>query len=469
AHTDPKAVITLDARQSNGEPLPGWVSFNPVKGTLSGAPPSGKPTSIEVQVLARDNQAREAAVIFKLELGAAAATTAGSNAALGSSDRGFPVARVALDSAASSRGVASDPKSLTGDRLFVLEGVRNAVGEQRYQLPTEAFAHTDAKALVRLEARQASGAALPAWMEFDPASGVFRGTPPDGKPMSLEVIVIARDNQAREATVVFTLEMGVKGADAPSASPARETGWGGGGKPVTGVPAERGRSDTQGNQPRGELDGDQAAETLKFAQGGASGAEVVSEARLFAFQGVFDAEGDSRYQIPTDLFVHTDPSAVVRLEAQSADGGPLPPWLQFDELSGIFRGTPPGGGRTALEIVLIARDEEGREAAVAFTLELGVKVADPAPVKADAGNVYEPTAWSEADEAGEEQVADASGSATGEAPTRERVEKAKPGRAGAAPFAEQVRVAKAMRDPLLAKILGGNDKPAAKPGARPRA
>jgi hypothetical protein len=118
--------------------------------------------------------------------------------------------------------------------------------------------------------------------------------------------------------------------------------------------------------------------------------------------------------------------------------------------------------------VLIARDEEGREATIAFTLELGVQIADAAPAKADAERIFEPKAWTDADEAGDEQAADASGSEAGEVPAREKAEKTKPVRAGAAPFAEQVRVAKAARDPLLAKILGGNDKQAAKPAARPR-
>jgi hypothetical protein len=498
AHTDPNAVIKLDARLSSGEPLPAWLSFNPANGTFSGVPPDGKATPVEVQVVARDSQAREASVIFKLEMGVVGAMTTASGAALDSSDRGFPVSRVGVDAVAPASGLINEANSSTGDRLFVLEGVKSAVGEQRFQLPSEAFAHTDAKAVVKLEARQANGDALPAWMEFDSVTGLFRGAPPDGKPVSLDVIVTARDNQAREASVVFTLEMGVKGADAPAESPVRDTGSGGMTKPDAGAPTERsGAQGTQPGQPGAGLGNDQAAETLKLAQGippgglagvaaadrgfpvarvgsdtlqpvSEAGGRAVSEARLFVFQGVLAAEGESTYRVPTDAFGHTDPSAIVRLEAHSADGGPLPPWLQFDALSGTFRGTPPGGVRTALEIVLIARDEEGREATIAFTLELGVKVADAAPAKADAERVFEPKAWSDADDAGEEQVADAPGSEAGDAPARDKLEKAKPVRAGAAPFADQVRAAKAARDPLLAKILGGNDKQAAKPAARPR-
>ena len=53
---------------------------------------------IEVQVLAKDNQQREASVIFKLELGVApAASTAVTGAVLGSTDAGFPVAHHSFD------------------------------------------------------------------------------------------------------------------------------------------------------------------------------------------------------------------------------------------------------------------------------------------------------------------------------------------------------------------------------------
>ncbi|MEI6723982.1 MAG: hypothetical protein WCO67_24735, partial [Betaproteobacteria bacterium] len=109
-------------------------------------------------------------------------------------------------------------------------------------------------------------------------------------------------------------------------------------------------------------------------------------------------------------------------------------------------------------------DEEGREANIAFTLELGVKAADPAPARADGEKaVAEPRARAGADEGAEERLADASGAESGDAPAKDKVEKSKPVRAGAAPFAEQVRAAKSARDPLLAKILGGTDKQPVRP------
>ena len=94
------------------------------------------------------------------------------------------------------------------ERLFVYEGVKEGKGVTEFQFPVDAFAHTDPIAQVRLEARTASGEPLPGWVQFDAVTGVFRGTPPGGEPVSLEVVVTARDGDAREASVVFNLELG---------------------------------------------------------------------------------------------------------------------------------------------------------------------------------------------------------------------------------------------------------------------
>ncbi|MEO8203200.1 MAG: VCBS domain-containing protein, partial [Betaproteobacteria bacterium] len=479
AHTDAGAVIKLEARQSNGDPLPAWLRFNNADGTFSGTPPEGQPAAVEVQVVARDNQAREASVIFKLELGVANPVATGAQGGLlDSNSSGFAVTRVGNSAALAEQGRLADSVSSGSDRLFVLEGVRNAVAEQRFQLPKEAFAHTDNSAVVRLEARLANGEALPAWLVFDPVSGIFRGTPPDGQPISLELVVIARDNAAREATAVFTLEMGVPGADAPAGQPAGGTTGTGEARPQGGRPT----GDSTGSapiQPGASLSSDalalgmsqRAFDVISIGSTGAGGrgfaiarvpadtflpvsvdGQAVPEQRLFVYQGMLSARGLNEFRIPANAFGHTDPSAVVLLDARMADGSSLPPWLRFDSVLGIFRGTPPGGVRTAIEIILTARDEEGREANLSFTLELGVQPgeADAAqaevPVPADRAMAKVDDA--EADEAVE--IAQADGK------PGEKGEKAKPVRVGATPFGEQVKAAKVTRDPLLAKILAAD-------------
>lgn len=49
-----------------------------------------------------------------------------------------------------------------------------------------------------------------------PSSGTFRVAPPPGLEQALEVRVIARDSQGREAVFFFTIEVGGE-ADAPPA------------------------------------------------------------------------------------------------------------------------------------------------------------------------------------------------------------------------------------------------------------
>ena len=75
-------------------------------------------------------------------------------------------------------------------------------------LPTGTFLHTDANASVSLEAQQANGSPLPAWLAFDPSSGKFNGQPPPGFSGTLHISVIARDSQGREAVTTFEIEVG---------------------------------------------------------------------------------------------------------------------------------------------------------------------------------------------------------------------------------------------------------------------
>ena len=75
-------------------------------------------------------------------------------------------------------------------------------------VPADAFAHSQADAAVALQAAQANGAALPAWLSFNPKTGTFEGTPPPGFKGEVAVKVIARDNQGREAVQSFKIKVG---------------------------------------------------------------------------------------------------------------------------------------------------------------------------------------------------------------------------------------------------------------------
>jgi hypothetical protein len=70
AHTRADAVVTVEARQTNGQPLPPWVQFDAQAGTFTVSPPpavSGQ--QLEIRITARDNEGREAAAVFKFNVG----------------------------------------------------------------------------------------------------------------------------------------------------------------------------------------------------------------------------------------------------------------------------------------------------------------------------------------------------------------------------------------------------------------
>ncbi|MFH1869181.1 MAG: filamentous hemagglutinin N-terminal domain-containing protein [Pseudomonadota bacterium] len=80
-HTNPNAVVSLSARQANGQPLPSWMRFDPQTGSISGTPPAGIRGDISIQVQARDRQGNEVSTILKLNIGqGSAADTRGPRA-----------------------------------------------------------------------------------------------------------------------------------------------------------------------------------------------------------------------------------------------------------------------------------------------------------------------------------------------------------------------------------------------------
>jgi hypothetical protein len=92
-------------------------------------------------------------------------------------------------------------------------------------MPYDAFVHSKSDAVIQLNASQASGAALPAWVRFDARTGSFDVDPnaSGGFKGKIDVKVIARDNEGREATVLFRLFVGEKPAEeAPAPPPPAE-------------------------------------------------------------------------------------------------------------------------------------------------------------------------------------------------------------------------------------------------------
>ena len=539
-HTNPSAVVRLEASLADGSPLPGWIRFDNVSGAFSGTPPTAAAAEVEIKVVARDDAGRQAELVFRPVLVAGADTAAGvgfaasapsagmvgsvgvaavpvtglggnagAGAAFGglngsagdlvagsrapgagldggvpsaSAEQGFPVARVLPESA---ERVAAD-----GQRLFVFQGVATAESDSaegyEFRIPRDAFAHTDPGAVVQLEARLADGSVLPAWLQFDAASGTLRGMPPDGQTVQLDLLVTARDEAGRTASVSFTST--IAAGNAPQAAGTGQLAQdmldqkrlqGPGLQLDTAGSDGLGLKQLAAGQDRGfQVDGGLSAASLQLgveATTTARGFELVrldvgtAEAaastiaadeghRLFVFHGFSDVgvsgSASISFRVPPDAFAHTDPNATVLLEARLRDGSPLPAWLSFNAVTGQFSGTVPVGVGGVLQIEIVARDEEDRVARLEFSMDLEALVAEDAAAVAADGvqdltlEMYEREGKeSSKDGDREDRGSVAPGTAQpkgGDAVLEKR---------GASSFGEQLKAAKVARDPLLSRIL----------------
>jgi hypothetical protein len=69
SHRDIKAVIALEARLSDGAPLPAWMSFDPVRKVLTGTVPKGVKGEYKIRVIATDQYGGEAYSELTVKLG----------------------------------------------------------------------------------------------------------------------------------------------------------------------------------------------------------------------------------------------------------------------------------------------------------------------------------------------------------------------------------------------------------------
>lgn len=77
----------------------------------------------------------------------------------------------------------------------------------RFQLPADAFVHTQENAVVRITAEKTEGGPLPAWLRFDASTGKFEGKPPADAPREIAIRVTARDADGREASTIFRIKL----------------------------------------------------------------------------------------------------------------------------------------------------------------------------------------------------------------------------------------------------------------------
>ena len=108
---------------------------------------------------------------------------------------------------------------------------------------------------------------------------------------------------------------------------------------------------------------------------------------LSLYRGVTDQFVQStttttRISLPFDAFIHSSKDAVIRLQAKQADDSNLPNWVQFDPVTGVFTLTPPPDFKGKLDLKILARDDDGREAVALFQMFIGEQTA-PQPQSRD--------------------------------------------------------------------------------------
>jgi len=107
------------------------------------------------------------------------------------------------------------PPGLTVNRGVTDQVVESTQSATKISLPFDAFMHSNKDAIIQLSAKQANDAPLPKWVQFDPATGVFEVTPPKGFKGKLDLKVIARDDDGREAVAMFQMFIGEQTVNKP--------------------------------------------------------------------------------------------------------------------------------------------------------------------------------------------------------------------------------------------------------------
>ncbi|BCK87235.1 hypothetical protein MIZ01_1007 [Sideroxyarcus emersonii] len=192
-----------------------------------------------------------------------------------------------------------------------------------YQIPDTVFADPNGDSM-SYKVAMADGTALPAWVQFDPATRTFSGTPSNADVRSINLSVTATDSAGLSTSGTFVLNV-LNVNDAPVVS---------------------------------MMLADQATkENTPFS-----------------------------YTIPADTFTDADTiyGDSLSYSATLADGSALPSWLTFDPSAGIFSGTPGHGDTGTLDVLVTATDTGGLAATA--TLKLDVAPNNQPPV-ANADNI----------------------------------------------------------------------------------
>ena len=271
---DTADVLTFSAIQMDGSVLPSWLSFVSETRTFSGTPLNDDVGTVSIKVTASDGQV-EAAGSFDIKI-----------------------------------------ENVNDAPLLVTPQVDHFINEEdsfQLSLPSGMFKDEDVGDTLTWSVTQEGGAALPAWLYFDPLALTLRGTPGMNDVGVVSVHVVATEI----------------GKEVPLSA-----------------------SDTFAVHV--------AAINHAPTQGTVIAPQTATEDQAFNFQ------------IPAEAFADVDTAVgdVLTFKATRLDNTPLPTWLTLDASTGLFTGTPVNADVDAYVVKITASDKEGLEAYGTFTLSV---------------------------------------------------------------------------------------------------
>jgi len=369
-------VLSYSATLANGDPLPSWLSIDPITGEMSGTPTNGDVGAISIIVTATDLAGATASDTFDLTIDNVNDT---------------PVVSIAIAD-----------QTTDEDALFSLDVSGN-------------FADVDLGDVLSYSATLANGDPLPAWLSIDPATGELSGTPENGDVGVISVLVTATDAEGAAASDLFDLTV-VNVNDAPVVTVAVDD--------QIATQDSAFSYDTSGNFADVDL-GDVLSYSATLANGDPlptwlsidpvtgelSGTPTNGDVGVLSIivtatdlagasaSDMFDLAVDNENDIPTVTVAiadqTTDEDALFSLDvsgnfadadlgdelsysAALSNGDPLPAWLSIDPVTGELSGTPDNGDVGVISVVVTVTDLAG--ATASDTFDLTVENVNDAPV-----------------------------------------------------------------------------------------
>lgn len=210
----------------------------------------------------------------------------------------------------------------SGMRLAPAPVVQDVAFEWR--LPDDAFTDGDDGSLV-LSAVLRDGDELPAWLDFDPATGTFSGIADNDDVGQWDLIVTATDRGGLSAESHVRLRV-ANVNDAP---------------------------------------------TVLFAPG----------------EQIADTGYAYRIALADRVFADIDAGDVLTFAVASRDGATVPAWLQLDPAAGVLTGTPAGTDIGQLALIVTATDQAGASASVDLDIVVESAIAKTILRSTDLDNV----------------------------------------------------------------------------------